>query len=363
MTYANPAPRATREAPIAADTREGFLQTSDGTKLWYRIAGSGPALVCQNGVGVTITFWEHLAERFATKGYTTVLWDYRGHGRSEEPRDLRRFTLDTCVDDLCFLLDELGIDAACLLGHSMGAQLGWEFYRTHRDRVRALVPTLGTYRNAISSFYDMPRVAPRVFDAARFMAASFPGVVKKLTSIPASQPGLSDRVMRGLSIVHPTLSPKDWVPGYLRHMARLDPRVFFALARGIRDHDASDLLPEIQVPVLVVAGDRDFFCPPRVAREMVDRIPGAELLMIPGGSHAAIIEQPALVDLRLQRFLSERVYRDAAPAAATTHLALIPGGRPDEEAPAREVPVADSAAPEREVATPAVGTGAGTEES
>ncbi|HWV38733.1 MAG TPA: alpha/beta hydrolase [Vulgatibacter sp.] len=318
----------TQEEPIAPDTREGFLETRDGTRLWYRIAGRGPALVCQNGVGVTITFWEDLAARFATKGYSTVLWDYRGHGRSDEPKDPSRFTLATCVEDLLFLMDELRIDQACLLGHSMGAQLGWEFYRSHRDRVKALVPTLGTYRNAISSFYDMPRVAPRVFDAARLMAETFPGAVKKLTAIPASQPRLADRVMRGLSIVHPTLSPKDWVPGYLQHMARLDPRVFFALARGIRDHDASDLLPRIEVPVLVVAGDRDFFCPPRVAREMADRIPGAELLMIPGGSHAAIIEQPALVDLRLQRFLSTRAFPEAAPTAAG-RLALLPGGRPD----------------------------------
>jgi len=341
-------PGTTQEDPIASDTREGFLETREGTRLWYRIAGSGPALVCQNGVGVTITFWEELAARFATKGYTTVLWDYRGHGRSDDPRDPRRFSLDTCVDDLRFLMDELRIDAACLLGHSMGAQLGWEFYRSHRDRVKGLVPTLGTYRNAISSFYDMPRVAPRVFDVAHFMAHALPGVVKRLTAIPAAQPRLSDRVMRGLSIVHPTLSPKDWVPGYLQHMARLDPRVFFALARGIRDHDASELLPEIKVPVLVVAGDRDFFCPPRVAREMADRIPEAELLMIPGGSHAAIIEQPALVDLRLQRFLSSRVFPDAAPAAAASHLALLPGGLPDEaKAPAPQQPAQAS------VATPA----------
>jgi len=345
-------PGTTREGPIAPDTKEGFLETRDGTRLWYRIAGSGPAMVCQNGVGVTITFWEDLAARFATKGYSTVVWDYRGHGRSDDPKDPRRFTLDTCVDDLLFLLDELHIDRACLLGHSMGAQLGWEFYRLHRDRVRALVPTLGTYRNAISSFYDMPRVAPRVFDVARLVSETMPGVVKRLTSIPASQPRLADRVMRGLSIVHPTLSPKDWVPGYLQHMARLDPRVFFALARGIRDHDASDLLPEIDVPVLVVAGDRDFFCPPRVAREMADKIPNAELLMIPGGSHAAIIEQPALVDLRLQRFLSSRVFPDAAPAAATGHLALLPGGLPDAAPEFAERP------PEQ----PATGAGAGGSE-
>jgi pimeloyl-ACP methyl ester carboxylesterase len=290
------------------EIREGHVEVEPGVRIWYRAQGEGPALVCQNGVGVTITFWEAVAERFANRGYTTVLWDYRGHGRSDEPAKPSDLTLDACVEDLRKLLDHLRIGRACLLGHSMGAQLGWEFYRAHPDRVSALVPTLGTYRNAVSSFYDMPRLAPRVFSSASFVANTFPQFVKRLTGIAAWQPALSDLVVRKLQIVHPTLSPKEWLPPYLEHMAKLDPRVFFALARAIKDHDASDLLPRIRVPTLVVAGERDFFCPPRVAREMADLIPDAELFVIPGGSHAATIEQPELFDLRLERFLEERVY-------------------------------------------------------
>ena len=67
------------------------------------------------------------------------------------------------------------------------------------------------------------------------------------------------------------------------------------------------MLPTVRVPTLVIAGERDFFCPPRVAREMARHIPGAELFVVPGGSHAAIIEQPELFDARLARFLEQRV--------------------------------------------------------
>lgn len=292
----------------SAVAREGRVEAEPGVELWYRVQGEGPAIVCQNGVGVTITFWEALAERFARRGYTTVIWDYRGHGRSDEPNRPQDLSLDSCVVDLATILDQLQIDRACLLGHSMGAQLGWEFYRTYPERVSGLVPTLGTYRNAVSSFYDMPKLAPHVFGAASFVANTFPRLVKLFTASAASMPALSDQLVRKLQIVHPTLSPTDWLPPYLEHMKKIDPRVFFALALAIKDHDASDLLPLIKVPVLVMAGDRDFFCPPRVAREMADLIPGAELFVIPGGSHAAIIEQPDLFDLRLERFLEERVY-------------------------------------------------------
>lgn len=287
---------------------EGHLRVEEGQRIWYQVQGRGPAIVFQNGVGVSTTFWTDLAERLADQGYTTVLWDYRGHGRSDDPADPASLGLETCVGDLRKLLDELDIERACLLGHSMGAQLGWEFYRHHPTRVAGLVPTLGTYRNAVASFFDMPTLSPAVFSAASFMAGAFPRVARRLSSIPARRPVLTDRLIRRLAIVHPTLSPQEWVPPYLDHMARLDPRVFFALARAIRDHDASDLLPEIRVPVLVVAGERDRFCPARVAQEMAEQIPDAEMLLIPDGSHAAIIERPELVERRLLRFLRERVY-------------------------------------------------------
>jgi pimeloyl-ACP methyl ester carboxylesterase len=297
------------------EVREGRVEVAPGVRLWFRAAGDGPAVVCQNGVGVTITFWEGFAERIARRGYTSVIWDYRGHGRSDEPRDLSEVALATCVEDLAKVMDAAGVERACLLGHSMGAQLGWEFYRRFPERVSGLVPTLGTYRDAISSFYDLPQIAPRVFGAASFLVNRVPGLAKKFTALAASQPALSDAFIRKLNIVHPTLSPRDWLPAYLQHMARLDPRVFFALAREIRDHDASDLLPKIRVPVLIVAGERDFFCPPRVAREMAELIPGAELMIIPGGSHAATIEQPDLFDLRVGRFLATRVYPEFRPLA------------------------------------------------
>lgn len=288
--------------------QQGKIVARDGARLWYRVRGRGPALVFQNGVGVTTTFWEGLAERFARAGYRTVVWDYRGHGRSDDPEDPDRLDLATCAEDLRAVLDGLDIERACLLGHSMGAQLGWEFYRLHPERVAGLVPTLGTYRDAVSSFYDLPWLAPRIFDLASRAADAFPDLARRLVALPSAHPRLVDRLLRRLAIIHPTLSPSDWVPDYLAHVARLDPRVFFALARAIQEHDASDLLPCIRVPVLVVAGERDFFCPPRVAREMAERIPGAELLVVPDGSHAAMIEQPDLIALRLVRFLEARVY-------------------------------------------------------
>ncbi len=288
--------------------REGFVEVDRGTRLWYRVAGDGPVLAFQNGVGVTITFWEAMAARLAEKGYRTVLWDFRGHGRSDPARDPLRVDLETCAHDLVAVLDAVGAERAVLLGHSMGSQLGFEVFRLFRERVAALVPALGTYRDAVSTFWGQPAAAKALFSVTSRIAFSRPDVVRRFTALGVTWPALAELLARRLHIVHPTLSPKGWMPDYLRHTGRVDPRVFFALARAIQEHDATDLLPTVDVPTLVIAGDRDFFCPPKVAQEMARLVPDAELLVVPGGSHAALIEQPELIQLRLETFLEERVF-------------------------------------------------------
>ena len=88
------------------------------------------------------------------------------------------------------------------------------------------------------------------------------------------------------------------------HLSQLDLRGYFALARDLLTHDASDLLERIDVPVLVVAGERDLFTPLARSRELASRIPDAELLILRQGSHAALVEQPELLALTLEKFLS-----------------------------------------------------------
>jgi pimeloyl-ACP methyl ester carboxylesterase len=57
----------------------------------------------------------------------------------------------------------------------------------------------------------------------------------------------------------------------------------------------------------VIAAERDTFTPPELAKAMADRIPGAELFVLRGGSHAAVVEQPEAIVLRMEKFLRERL--------------------------------------------------------
>jgi pimeloyl-ACP methyl ester carboxylesterase len=99
------------------------------------------------------------------------------------------------------------------------------------------------------------------------------------------------------------LSRQDFMP-YLRGLAHLDPSLFLGMLDEANRHSCRDLLPQIRVPTLVIAGELDTFTPAELSREMAEKIPGAELLIVPGGTHTAPLEHPNLVGSVIGDFLA-----------------------------------------------------------
>ena len=74
------------------------------------------------------------------------------------------------------------------------------------------------------------------------------------------------------------------------------------------EHDASDVLSEIDVPTLVIGGDRDPFTSRSALERLVNGIRGAEYLLLPGAGHFALLDHAQHVNLRIDKLLSERGY-------------------------------------------------------
>lgn len=287
-------------------SRSGTAIASDGTPLAF--AAGGPegarAIVCCNGLGVSTFFWDYVGRHFA-RDHHVVIWDYRGHGASGRPRDAKTISMASIADDLARVMDATNVDRAIVLGHSLGCQVVFEFYRLFADRVLGLVPMLGAFGKPADTFLD-PRIGPHFYEIAYSVGSQIPDVINALAQVT-----LRSRIAwpfaRWTGLVHPDLARRTDMEPYLDHLARLDFRVFFEMARAAQEHDAGDLLGDIAAPVLVVAGERDLFTPRHLSLEMAQRIPNAELLEIPRGSHAALIEQPELINLRMEKFIRERV--------------------------------------------------------
>ena len=284
----------------------GTTYGADGTRLAFSWGGpdDARAIVCCNGLGVSTFFWEYVGRTFS-ENHKVVIWDYRGHGASGRPREITQMTMANVADDLLRVLDAVEVDRALLLGHSLGCQTIFEFYRLYPERVLGLVPMLGSYGKPVDTFLD-PRVGPKIYDVIYRYGKRYPGVLNAASQAALRSP-LAWPFAKITGLVHPDLCRRDDLDPYLDHLSQLDLQVFLEMARAAQEHDAADLLEAIDVPTLVVSGERDLFTPRSLSVQMADQIPNAELLEIPRGSHAALIEQPELINLRLEKFIRSRI--------------------------------------------------------
>ena len=92
--------------------------------------------------------------------------------------------------------------------------------------------------------------------------------------------------------------------GYFEHVSMMDPLIAAKMVRGMHAHSAEELLPKIDVPVLILHGTSDPFTPLEVAQDMEREIPGAELVVYEGGAHTLPIEYGEDIGRRVNAFLS-----------------------------------------------------------
>jgi len=296
----------------------------DGTRIAWSEAGSGaPPVVLTDGIGCAGFIWRHLQLELA-RSHRVVHWNYRGHGRSEPPRDPERVTVGDCVDDLLAVLEAAGVERAILAGHSMGVQVCLEAHRREPRRVAGLLLVCGSYGHPIDTFHDSPTLKIAL-PFARAAVERWPGLARLAfrmlvpTEI-ALQYALAFEVDR-------RFVPREDVERYLADLAAIDPLVFVRMLTAASGHDAYDHLSRVDVPTLVVAGEKDTFTPMWLSVRMHRAIPGSELLVLPGGTHVGPLEHPELVGLGVQKFLRDHFGEDEPGDVAPPRRAAVRGTR------------------------------------
>lgn len=308
----------------------GFVSASDGTRIFYGVKKSsrpegGLPFVLLDGIGCDGFAWKYLHPH-VSQTRRVVHFHYRGHGRSGLPQDPARIDIAAHARDLLEVMDATGTDKAILCGHSMGTQVALEAYRLAPERVGGLVLLCGSYGRITTTFRGsdmLKQVLPTIIEAVE----SNRGLVRALWGRMPSRLAFQIARLSG-EVDRMAIREEDFL-WYVDHVASMEPRLFLAMLRLAGEHSAEDVLARIEVPALVIAAERDTFTPPVLARHMAEEIPGAELLVLTGASHAAPIEQPRVIESALDRWL-EASFADAKPAAAATSQASTPSARPRE---------------------------------
>ncbi len=295
----------TRTRPPPEAAIESFALGRDGTRLYVRQhpggtgASSAPtALLCDGLVcdGYIYRYlWDDLAALMPVAHF-----HYRGHGRSGLPVDREQVDVAAHASDLNAVREHLGDPPVVLVGHSLGTQVCLEAYRTRPERIRALVLLCGSFGRITHTFKGsdvLSTVLPNVQD----FASRHPRLLRALWARVPVRVALKLGVMTG--DIDPSKVRVDDVEPYFRHALHIDFNLFVRMLREAGEHSAEDLLPQIRVPTLVVAGSKDTFTPPEVSVAMAQSIPGARLSLVPGGSHILPLEEREQLREVLRDFL------------------------------------------------------------
>ena len=292
------------------------VTASDGTRIAYTVVGAGERMPVAfvNGWTCSDAYWVGIGPGVMNAGHRAVFIDTRGHGESGLPRSpglaashLRREDVEPrrLAFDVIEVLDDAGIDRAVLAGHSMGVQTIVECYRQAPDRVAGLVPIAGTFENPVKSFADLA-VLDRLYPVAEVLFRVLPFEALRPFIRRTANPNVGHRAVQLLKVGGPKVTEEHLAP----HMAQIGDvnfSVLFKMMSELRRHQAVDLLPTIDVPVLVLAGRKDLFTPPSVQQTMADLIPGSEIVWFEEAGHMLPIEEPDAIVAALNDFLDRRV--------------------------------------------------------
>jgi pimeloyl-ACP methyl ester carboxylesterase len=250
-------------APMPRPVHAGYAHVN-GIDLWYAEYGKGPPVILLHGGLGNSDYWGNQVPALA-RSYRVITIDSRGHGRSG--RDARPYGYDLMADDVLALMDHLHIDKASIVGWSDGGIIGLDIAIRHPERLNRLF-AFGANSDPSGVREDLGQN-----DTFNRFIAHAGGDYKRLSRTP----GDYDAFVAAIS--------KMW---------------------DTEPHFTADQLRAIRVPTAIADGEHDEAIKRAHTEMMAGLIPGARLIILPGVSHFAMLQDPALFNAAVLGFLAGR---------------------------------------------------------
>ena len=246
----------------------------------YRIEGKGPALYLVHGIGARKTTWDPLISGLSDR-FTCVSFDLRGHGNSPVPPT--PYSLGDLVDDLEALRAKLGHEKIHVAGHSLGGMIGPAYARAWPGRCLS-VALLSTAAGRSEE------------DRAGLQAV---GDAMERNGIPET---LATFVSRWFTDAFIEACP-DLIEKRLQQVRDTPVDVFLSVFQIYATTEMAPWLHEVECPCLVLTGELDGGCNPRLNRIIHGELPDSRLVILEGLKHALMIEASDRVSPHLRNFL------------------------------------------------------------
>lgn len=256
--------------------------TYQGHRIGYEEYGEGGRpIVLVHGLLMNRHMFDRLGPELAKRGNRVICVDLLGHGRSDQPDDLRLYSMPLFAEQVVALLDHLGLERAVVGGTSLGANVALELAVRHRERVEGL-------------FIEMPVLDNALAAVAAFFAPILLGL--RIGRWPIE---VSSRLAAAIPRTHFLLDiGLDWV--------RRRPGPSVAVLEGLLLGETApprEQRQQIDLPALVVGHPRDPLHPFSDSGMLIEELPEARL--VEANSILEWRTRPQRLNEELARFLDE----------------------------------------------------------
>lgn len=254
---------------------------SDTIDCAMSIDGNGPPLILVHGIGAARDAWRFMLPTLV-QHFTVISYDLRGHGESPMPES--EFGLDELVNDLERVRERAGVDEAHIAGHSLGGMIGPAYARRYPDRTLSL----GLLSTAAGRTQE---------DSTKVR-----GVVTAMEEkgIPQILETLVDRWFTDdFAAANP-----DVIKRRLNQVIDTDPAVFLNVFRIYATTEMMPWLHEVNARSLILTGELDGGCNPRLNKLIDAAMPNSELVILDGFKHSILVEAPDAVVSHMLRFIN-----------------------------------------------------------
>lgn len=256
----------------------------DGSSIAFEQAGEGPLVVLLHGGLSDSREWRRQLDGLSDS-FTVVAWDAPGCGRSPDPP--LTFRMPDYADRLCAFIEALGLDQPHVVGLSWGSTLALELYRQH--------PKLPVTLVLASAYAGWAGSLP-----ADVVAERLEGTLRQL-ELPRRQ------LVRGwIPSLFTDQAPAEMVDEVVAMMSEFHPIGARAMLYSMAEADLRDVLPQIEVPTLLVYGEADVRSPLPVAEELHAQIRGSKLVVVPEAGHQCNIEAADRFNAEVRGFLRSK---------------------------------------------------------
>jgi pimeloyl-ACP methyl ester carboxylesterase len=278
---------ARAETGGSTHARDAFVEAKDGTRLFIRDWGRGKPVLFVHAWALNADQWDYQAAFLLDRDFRCISYDTRGHSRSGQPG--HGYDYDTLADDLGSVIETLDLHDVTLVGHSMGCSEIIRYLTRHGSGRVSRVVLLAPMTPLLLKTADNPEgIDASMFEAVRATwRKDFPKWLADNADpffVPETSPGM-----------------KDWV---LHMMYRTPLPVLIECNKAVVGTDFRAELTKIDVPVLLIQGDKDASAPlPLTGQRTAALIPGVVFKVYEGAPHGLFVTHMERVNEDILAFI------------------------------------------------------------